>query len=139
MPTGIETAGLVLAIFPIVVKGFDVYLDGSRKVKDLWQWRRGLRGMLREFKAESALFENTCMRLLQEVVSAKEVIQLMGGEGWDDTDFQERLAERMGENMAEAFAGEVKELSSRLSQLREDMGLDQDMNVCIEYPKLLAL
>jgi hypothetical protein len=79
------------------------------------------------------------MLLLQEVVSAKEVIQLMGGEGWDDTDFQERLAERMGENMAEAFAEEVKELSSRLSQLREDMGLDQDMNVCIEYPKLLAL
>ena len=37
MATGIETAGLVLAAFPLVVKGLGAYVDGVRMIK---YWKR---------------------------------------------------------------------------------------------------
>lgn len=129
MVTGVETAGLVLAIFPLVVKGLDVYLDGSRKAKDLLQWSRGLRCTARVLRAESALFENTCACLLEEVVTPKEVVLLMGGEGWDDRDFQETLTEHMGTKLASAFIEAVEELNSCLNELRRDLGLHEESGV----------
>jgi len=125
-----EAAGLALAIFPLVVKGLSVYLDGSRKIKDCLQWKLGLRCLIRDLKAESVLFHNTCTNVLAGIFSPSEVIALMSGQGWDDQ-FMEDLEASWGVETAHVFADAVKHLSSTLDELRTKLGLDENMKVYI--------
>ncbi|KAF8253414.1 hypothetical protein K440DRAFT_657368, partial [Wilcoxina mikolae CBS 423.85] len=119
-------AGLALAVFPLVVKGLSVYLDGSRKIKDLWHWKLGLRCLIRELKAESVLFHNTCANVLDGIFSPSEVTDLMTGNGWDDQ-FMLDLEACWGAENAHVFVDAVKQLSSILEELRTKLELDENM------------
>jgi hypothetical protein len=113
-----------------VVNGLSVYLDGSRRIKDLWQWKLGLRCLIRELKAESVLFHNTCTNVLNGIFSPSEVIELMSGKGWDDQ-FMDDLGACWGAENAHVFVDAVKHLSSTLEELRTNLGLDENMKVSI--------
>ncbi|KAF8536958.1 hypothetical protein BDD12DRAFT_258064 [Trichophaea hybrida] len=123
MLTGVEAAGLALAIFPIVVQGVGFYVDGARKVKDLKDHKRVLNRLARDLKVECFCFEEVCARLLEGMVSAGETTLLLKGDGWGDTGFQNRLQERLGPEAAETFTELAEELFSSLQQLKEDLGL----------------
>jgi len=128
--TGIEVTGIALGVFPIVVKGLSTYLDGSRKVVDLWQWESSLKSIVRELETESAIFENTSENILGGFLSADEVSSQMHGEGWDDITFQYKLKERLGPKTAHAFVEGVHELKNCLLQLNCQLGLDDDVKAC---------
>ncbi|KAF8536481.1 hypothetical protein BDD12DRAFT_890141 [Trichophaea hybrida] len=119
-------AGLALAVFPLVVKGLSIYLDGSRKIKDLWHWKLGLRCLIRELKAESVLFHNTCTNVLDGIFSPSEVTELMAGNGWGDQ-FMLDLEACWGAENAHVFVDAVNHLSSTLEELRIKLGLDENM------------
>jgi hypothetical protein len=123
MLTGVEAAGIALAIFPLLITGVQSYLDGTRKANDMWHWKRSLRRLRRELETESSLFENTCENLLKEVVSSDKLLALLDGKGWGDPDFVRRLSEHMGERIAKSFVSEVKELSKFLQKLEAKLGL----------------
>jgi len=63
MVTGIETAGLVLAAFPIVVEGLKYYISCARKVKEISRHRDVLRQFMRDIKTEMTIFEDTWYQL----------------------------------------------------------------------------
>jgi hypothetical protein len=125
-----EAAGLALAIFPVVVQGLNVYLDGSQKIKNLWQWKLGLRCLIRDLKAESVLFHNTCTNVLAGVFSPSEVTLLMSSESWDDQ-FIVDLEACWGAENASVFIDMVKHLSSTVKELRTKLKLDENMKVSI--------
>ena len=64
MITGVETAGLVLAIFPIVLKGLSQFREGLETMKDMQNFTK----LLSEFEfalgTEKTLFDYTLQRLL---------------------------------------------------------------------------
>ncbi|KAI5784461.1 hypothetical protein FPQ18DRAFT_353147 [Pyronema domesticum] len=119
MLTGVETVGIALALFPLLVNGVQSYLDGTRKVNDMWRWKRSLRRLRRELETECSLFENTCEHLLQQIVSEDEVYALLNGKGWEDLGFIRKLSAHMGERIAASFVSEVKELSKFLQKLQD--------------------
>jgi hypothetical protein len=135
MPTGIESAGLALAIFPLVLQGIGAYLNGADKAKDIWYWRRKLRCVERELKTESVLFRNTCLRLIDET-NFKGVSILMDGDKytlpvqWKQSDFEYRLSELMGKDIAEIFVGEATLMNDALSELSKMLGFDDDQVSC---------
>lgn len=131
MPTGIEAAGLALAVFPIVVQGVGFYVDGARKVKDLKDHRRVLKRLARDLKVECFCFEEVCVRLLEGMVSAGEATLLLKGDGWGDIEFQVKLRERLGQEAAETFTELTEELFSSLKLLEDDLGFN-DVNVCLQ-------
>lgn len=65
MVTGVETAGLVLAVFPVVVGCLKYYVDAASKVKEMRNHRVVLKQLEREVKAEMTIFKNSWNRLLQ--------------------------------------------------------------------------
>jgi hypothetical protein len=129
MVTGIETAGLVLGAFPLLLQGVGVYLEGSKKAVGLWRWRRPLRMLIREFTVEYAIFSMTCERIFEEVGdtgSMGGISSLMDGkvEIWRNSDFEARLSHHMGEHTAKIFLQEVKLLNDELEDVRKRLGLD---------------
>ncbi|KAF8250454.1 hypothetical protein K440DRAFT_640029 [Wilcoxina mikolae CBS 423.85] len=124
--TGFEVAGIVLVVFPLVVNGLSAFLDGTQKVKDLWQWEISLRKIIRDLGCEKAIFENTCEFLLEGLVSAEEVTPLIKGVGWDDLVLQYKMKERMGPNTADAIIAAVQELNRCLLLLESQLRFSSD-------------
>jgi len=109
MVTGIEAAGLALAIFPLVVKG---YQEGASMLKVAKNHKRVLRRLVRTLAMENILFENTCRSLLHGMVPANEMARFFDGrgEGWKDDRFQEQLQEKFRPEEVEVFTNAVEEL-----------------------------
>jgi hypothetical protein len=135
MPTGIESAGLALATFVLVVQGISAYLHGADKAKDIWYWRVGLRYLERGLKTESVLFRNTCLRLAEET-DFKGISILMDGDKytlpaqWKQSDFEFGLSEAMGKDITEIFVGEATLMNDALSELSKRLGFDDDQVSC---------
>ncbi|KAI5813171.1 hypothetical protein BZA77DRAFT_296157 [Pyronema omphalodes] len=140
MVTGVETAGLVLGAFPLLLQGVEVYLNGSKKVAGLWNWRRQLRMIIREFTIEYSLFEMTCIRIFEELGDTESmggISSLMDGkvEIWRNSDFEARLTHHMGENTARVFLSEVEQLHIMLEEVRKQLQLDDITPKDLEQPK----
>ncbi|KAI5813229.1 hypothetical protein BZA77DRAFT_128564 [Pyronema omphalodes] len=140
MVTGIETAGLVLGHFPLLLQGVEVYLDGSKKAMNLSRWRRQLRTIIREFTVEYSLFTMTCERIFEELGDTESmggISQLMDGrpEIWRTSDFKARLTEQMGPEIAFVFLREVELLYNLLEDVRNQLGLDGIMPEDLEQLK----
>jgi hypothetical protein len=110
MVTGIETAGLALAAFPILVQGLDFYNSGIRRTTELKNYRRVLKRLVRELKMERCKFGNTCENLLDGMpsISAEETKMLIEGRGWGDAKFQDKLEKHLGPRSAAAFIEAVE-------------------------------
>ena len=63
MVTGVETAGLVLGAFPIVIEGLEYYISCARKVKEISHHKDVLRQFMRDIKTEMTIFEDTWYQL----------------------------------------------------------------------------
>lgn len=127
MVTGIETAGLVLAVFPVFVQVLGAYLDATSNF-------RNRRALVRELKVEAILFTNTCATLLEGLVPPETVMLLLSGKGWDDRKIHSLLIDRIGVDAAGVFVESVEALSLALEKLRTKLGLDEDMKVLLRRP-----
>ncbi|KAF8244015.1 hypothetical protein K440DRAFT_636555 [Wilcoxina mikolae CBS 423.85] len=132
MVTGVETAGLVLAAFPILIQFLDFYNGGVQKATELRNYRRVLKRLVRELKMEKCKFGNTCENLLDGMpsVSAEEAKSLIEGKGWEDAEFQAKLEKHLGPRSAGAFTEAVEAMNLSLEGLSEKIGLHgQSMHV----------
>jgi len=125
MVTGIETAGLALAAFPILVQGLDFYNSGIRRTTELKNYRRVLKRLVRELKMERCKFGNTCENLLDGMpsISAEETKMLIEGRGWGDAKFQDKLEKHLGPRSAAAFIEAVEVMNASLQGLSKEIGL----------------
>jgi hypothetical protein len=126
MVTGIEAAGLALAIFPLVVKG---YLEGASMFEDARKHRRVLKRLVRRLDMENVKFENTCTDILDGMVPANELVRFLKGEGWKDDWFQVRLRRKFRPKEVDAFTNAVEDLVEYIQEVGQDLGLDADYKV----------
>ena len=100
MLTGVETAGLVLAIFPLVLNGLSHWLEGLHKIK---RWRRVHRQLkIYEIRLQSqkVTYQNTLELLLVGIVQTDDDTAAMlaepGGEVWKKAKYDHLLRSRLG-------------------------------------------
>lgn len=65
MVTGIECAGLVLGVFPLLIEGIKAYNRGIRSIKRAREYKSILRQYCIELTSEHAQFKNTWYRIVQ--------------------------------------------------------------------------
>jgi len=126
-----EAAGLALAVFPVLIKGMSDYRKGLRTIGDWQKYRGQLSRLVRQLEMEQVKFENTCVSLLEGVVTAEKATALMAGTGWDDPEFQEILNQHLQPRLANAFADAVVALNSYLQLLSKDIGAVESCMVCL--------
>lgn len=133
MVTGIETAGLALAVFPLVVSGLQSYADGARTIKDMWRPEMALKSLIRDIGMEKCKFENTCTFLLEGMVTDLHLTRLMecpGGPLWSEHDLQEKLENRLRRaTVVLCYMDAMQELTSTLQVLQDNLGIDKDDKV----------
>jgi len=65
MVTGVETAGLVLAVSPIILDRLEYYINAVSGMEGMRNYEVVLKQLEREVKAEMTIFKNSWNRLLQ--------------------------------------------------------------------------
>jgi len=125
MVTGIEIAGVALAVFPIVLNGLSSLRYTARKIKNLRRYRRCLGRVVRQLDMERGKFVNTCTNILGDMVTEER----LSGSGWKDPEFQERLKKRLGRRTAKVFRKLMHSMTSTLDDLKDELELDKNNKV----------
>jgi hypothetical protein len=128
MVTGIETAGIVLAILPLVIEGLKAYLEGVRTIEKWWRFDRELANLVRILDAEYIRYLNTCEELLVGIVSPSTVGALLdspSGDGWRAPDIEKKLRLRLRRSFL-SFMETINDMENVVQQLVKKLGLDLD-------------
>lgn len=126
--SGIEVAGLALAIFPLCIQGLKYYAEGAKAIADMRHHRRVLEQFCRELDMEKCKFLNTCEGLFEDMVTAEEFDLLMsdpGGKIWSTALFQEKLSTRMRRHSIIQFLRAVEALRDTLDELNEKFTVEE--------------
>lgn len=127
MVTGIEAAGLALAILPLFVNQIDAYVRGIEKIKAVRRYRRELQGYSMRLSTQHAILLNTLEQALEGVVDEEdevgELIRNPQSDAWQDPVLQKRLRQKLDRNY-EVFVGNMNGLSESLKQLSGKLGIN---------------
>ena len=99
MVTGVETAGLVLATFPIVVNCLSQFAEGVDTIKSWRRYRRELTNYARTLEAEYVIYRNTIEELLDGIIHSDEELNILledlGGVSWQKPQYEDQLRRRL--------------------------------------------
>jgi len=123
MATGIETAGLILAAFPILIQGLDIYISSADIVKEMWQYRIALKQFRRAIDMEGCKFDNTWYTLLE---LAGEDADAAGKPPWSAS-LEAKLLAHLRSSSVTSFVDACVELNLILEELiRKFKGYEKD-------------
>lgn len=131
MVTGVETAGLVLAIFPLAIEGLKFYLKGLESIKRWWRYAAAVRQLLRALTMEKVKFEESCEDVLCDLVTSQDLERLLeapGGAEWQHVDLQSALRTRLGRTF-DVFMTAVADMKAALECFKEKLDLDWESGV----------
>lgn len=138
MATGVDTAGLVLAILPMLVNQLDGCVQGLQTIRTFRsrRYRRELESYLTRLGNQETIFLNTLEQSLEGVVDDEEeisdLIRNPQGLARKDAKFQTKLRTKLDCNY-DAFVRTMSELSWLLEDLSSKLGIKMDhvRKVCI--------
>jgi hypothetical protein len=119
MITGVEIAGLALAVAPLIISAIEDYREGLEPFKIWARYRREL-GLLRNvLDVEIAKLLDTCEQLLQPVVPQAQLHELItnpGGPHWQNPVLQDKLKELLARSYS-SFMSALGEIKDALDEL----------------------
>lgn len=74
MATGIEIAGLTLAVFPIVIDGLSRFVEGVRIIKTWGRFRHELASYQHNIRCASTFFLDTLEELLEGIITQEDIM-----------------------------------------------------------------
>ncbi|KAJ5361951.1 hypothetical protein N7541_002795 [Penicillium brevicompactum] len=126
MVSGIEAAGVALALIPLLVNQIDGYARGIEKIRLLRNCHRELLTYHTGLNTQHAILQCTLENVLDKVVNDEEavasLIQDPQGAGWKDATLQKALLRKLGRNY-EPFLGNMSSLSELLIRLSKKLEL----------------
>ncbi|KAI1614003.1 hypothetical protein EDD36DRAFT_212273 [Exophiala viscosa] len=129
MITGIETAGLVLAILPLIVNQLDAYIQGIETLKGFKtkRYRRRIQDYSTRLGTQRVILLNTLELSLEGIVEYEEdVAKLVENPReslWGVSLFQKKLARKLGRSH-DVFIRTMTELSAATEELSTNLGFE---------------
>jgi hypothetical protein len=131
MVTGVETAGLVLAAFPLVVNGLGSYVAGANTLR---RWRnermygRELKHLQRQLETQRVIYLNTLEELFTGIVYSDAERALLindpSGPTWTRKEYETLLCEKLGQSY-HAYLATVNDLRESITLLEEKTSLNE--------------
>ena len=126
MVTGIEAAGLALALIPLLVNQIDGYARGIEKTRRLKYFHRDFVTYCVGLNTQHTMLQSVLEQVLEDVVEDEEsvaaLIQNPRGAGWRSPGLLKALRTKLGRNY-EPFVGNMNELCELLERLSTRLGL----------------
>ena len=126
--SGVETAGIVLAILPLLVNQLDNYVQGLETIKSFRtrRYRATFGRYLTKLETQQVILLNTLEQALEDVVDyeedVSELIHNPRGSLWNNVQFQKQLLKKLDRNY-EPFVKTMTDLADLLEQLATKLGL----------------
>ena len=144
MVTGIETAGLVLGAFPLVIEGLRVYIKGVSTMRDMKRYEFILGQFKRDIEMESTHFEDTCYQLLQHMAlpensTLDNLVADPRGNLWKAEELQHALLRRLRPGSVMQFRRAAEELKCIMYTLGEKFDPSKSPDSCDEKVSMVAV
>jgi len=139
MVTGIETVGLVLAIFPLLVSGLEHYAEGVETIKTWRRYRRELAGYARQLETQRVWYLDTLAELLDFVQSEGDLKAMMndpGGPLWQQPKYDELLKARL-DHSYKPYIDTIKAMLEALDVVKQKLGLSASAGKVRDEPSCL--
>ena len=141
--SGIEIAGLALAVLPILMTAAQQYNNCLVPLKRYRKFTTEAQDYYKELKIQNTIFRNQCRNLLEEVIdhdAASSMLNSLTQKSWADKSLDEQLAFRLGESL-EACISIIGLIEQRLQSIVEESQrfksvVDQEKQVSICLCKL---
>lgn len=126
MVTGIETAGVILAAFPILINGLTAYSKGVSRIRDWYGYRRILGQYTRDLAGEKVVYLNTLEELFEGIASSEDelrhLIEDPGGPVWQSEDYNQKLRTRL-DHSYDSYISKLHDLRQTLEDFREKLNI----------------
>ena len=127
--SGVEAAGLALAVFPILLSALENYRETAEVVSDWWRFKRKWLRCKRDIEYHQIAFASNLEQLLLPLVCDDDQINSLmsdpGGAGWHQEALNAKLRDRLP-NAFEAYMNSIHEISEVMSKLTQELGLDKE-------------
>ena len=125
--SGIEVAGIALAVFPVLVNGVTCFVDGVQTIR---RWRR-YRVILQDYadilETQRVYYQDTLEGLLTGIVQSedeiRDLMELPRGAIWKSAEYDEKLRQRLGHSHA-VYLKLADKLVNALNTMCEKLGID---------------
>ena len=132
MVTGVETAGLVLAAFPILVDGLSHWVKGVETIRRWQMIRRELDSYALRLQTQSVTYLDTLEQLLVGIVQSNEEMTAMltepGGASWQNQEYDRVLQLRLDRSYA-PFLATLTHMKLALNDIMKKFGIEKSGNV----------
>jgi hypothetical protein len=131
MATGIETAGIILAVLPLFISAMEHYNDGLDPIKAFYNFDTQLPTHIRKLRNQHVHYEQTMRLLLSPIAEAEDIgdmISVPNGDCWRNSDIQRRLEDRLQESY-EAYVETINHMEDIMKQLAKDLKIDHSERV----------
>lgn len=127
MASGIEVAGLALALLPLFVNQIDGYVRGMEKVKMLRRPRREFKFYVTGLRSQQTILQDTLHHALRGIIDDDEklshLIQHPHSQDWQKPELQKKLSDKLGRHY-EIFQLNIDDLSELLGRLCRKLRID---------------
>lgn len=133
MLTGVEIAGTVLAVLPLVIQAVTWYQEGTEPMADYWNYVPALQLLLNRLNFQATLYEDSIRRLLMIVgVPAEEIHKLVDHvdepwrltAAWRDAKLAQKLEDALGKRHFASFIFAVQQIDELMKKLMSKLKLD---------------
>lgn len=139
--SGIEAAGLVLAVFPIVVNGLQHFTEGVETIKSWKRFRRELDKYSRTLETQRVVYLNTIERLFEGIIQSNDELDALmkdpRGAFSHNTEYEGRLNTRLGRSY-DNYTRIMADMLDALEAVRKELGIGEDGKVRAPSTVLLS-
>ncbi|KAF4303524.1 hypothetical protein GTA08_BOTSDO09171 [Botryosphaeria dothidea] len=129
--SGVELAGLVLAVLPLVISALEDYNDGLDPVKAFVKWENYLPQYIRKLRNQHVHYEQTLRLLLAPITTEYELAEMIAephGDLWKDPEMARKLKLKLDESYG-AYHQTIKDVEGIMTKIAEKLDLDRTINV----------
>lgn len=123
--SGVATAGLVLATFPLIISALEHYREGFGSLRIWWRFRTEYLDYINIVGIQDVLFRENLEELLSPIVSAAELDALLkepGGEAWREPGLEERLHDRLPNSYVN-YCQTIGKFNGVMAKLADKLGV----------------
>ncbi|KAB2576942.1 uncharacterized protein LTHEOB_279 [Lasiodiplodia theobromae] len=129
--SGVELAGLVLAVLPLVISALEDYNDGLDPVKAFVKWENYLPQYIRKLRNQHVHYEQTLRLLLAPITTEYELAEMIAephGDLWRDPTMAEKLRYKLDESY-DAYHHTIKDIEKIMTTIAEKLDLERATSI----------
>ena len=136
MITGVETAGLILAAFPLLISALEHYQEGFETLGDWWKFRTEFLAFVHVIDRQAILFNENLEELLSPIITSEGemgiLLQEPLGKAWKTPELEAKLQDRLPKSY-EAYRNTIEDMKACMDVLEKKLGI-KDGKVILDLP-----